>query len=200
MLQFRRINPINNAGDVEQRRGSQFVSKNSALMDVQSARPDPNHRWTRLDADQLVPLLVEVGQSAAQRLQNILYSQPLMLPLVHGRVFQVEHHSGSARVEHFDYEIGIVGWPGHLVALILAPLRQLNSPAVSYRFSGIKMCRFVVVVRLRQNPLSIFNQLLLPRSKTFMQRSEKFQKPVWQVALRNKPGRWMVNTESNQCV
>ena len=51
------------------------------------------------------------------------------------------------------------------------------------------MRRFVVIVRLRQNSLSILNQLLLPRSKAFMQRSEKFQKTLWQVALRNESGR-----------
>src|SRR5439155_6422080 len=178
--------------------GSQLISKNPALMDVQSARPDPYHRRARLNADQLVPLLVEVSQSAAQRLQNIFHAQPLMLPLVDRRVFQVKHHSRRARVEHFHYEVGIVRRPCHLVSLVLAPLRQLNSPAVSYRFSGIKMRRFVVIVRLRQNALSIFNQLLLPRSKTFMQRSEKFQKTLWQVALRNESGRRAIDTESNQ--
>ena len=167
-------------------------------MDVQSARPDPNHRRTRLDANQLVSLLVEVSQSAAQRLQNIFHAQPLMLPLVDRRVFQVKHHSRRARVEHFHYEVSVICWPCHLISLILAPLWQLNSPAVSYRFSGIEVCRFIVVMRLRQNPLSIFNQLLLPRSKTFVQRGEKFQKTLWQVALRNKLSRRAVNTESNQ--
>src|SRR5439155_22205375 len=174
------------------------ISKNPALMDVQSARPDPYHRRARLNADQLVPLLVEVSQSAAQRLQNIFHAQPLMLPLVDRRVFQVEHYSRRTRVEHFHYEVGIVRRPCHLVSLVLAPLRQLNSPAVPYCFSGIEVCRLVVVMRLRQNPLSIFNQLLLPRSKTFVQRGEKFQKTLWQVALRNKLSRRAVNTESNQ--
>ena len=60
------------------------------------------------------------------------------------------------------------------------------------------MRRFVVIVRLRQNSLSILNQLLLPRSKAFMQRSEKFQKTLWQVALRNESGRRAIDTESNQ--
>ena len=167
-------------------------------MEMQSARANPNHSFARLDSYHTVPLRVVVGQRATQRLQNIFHAQPLMLPLVDRRVFQVEHYSRRTRVEHFHYEVGIVRRPCHLVSLVLAPLRQLNSPAVSYRFSGIKMRRFVVIVRLRQNSLSILNQLLLPRSKAFMQRSEKFQQTLWQVTLRNESGRRTISTESNQ--
>ena len=127
MLQFRGINPVHDTGYVKQRRGSQLISKNPALMDVQSARPDPYHRRARLNADQLVPLLVEVSQSAAQRLQNIFHAQPLMLPLVDRRVFQVKHHSRRARVEDFHYEVSVICWPWALRDPLLNPLRALQA-------------------------------------------------------------------------
>src|SRR5438067_1861264 len=51
-------------------------------MNVQTARANPDHCRTWLDADQLVTLFVEVGERTAQSLKNIFYAQPLVIPLL----------------------------------------------------------------------------------------------------------------------
>ena len=66
-----------------------------------------------------------------------MFSTPtLVLPLVDHRVFEVEHDAGRAGVEHLHDQLGIVRRTGHLVALILAPLRQLDPPVAPHRVPG----------------------------------------------------------------
>ena len=108
-------------------------------MNVQTARANPDHCRTWLDADQLVTLFVEVGERTAQSLKNIFYAQPLVLPLVYGRIFEIQHHPRCARIEHFHHELGVIGRAGHLISLILAPFWQFDLPAIADSHARIVM-------------------------------------------------------------
>jgi hypothetical protein len=77
-----------------------------------------------------------------------------MLPLVNRGIFQVEHDSGRAGVQHLDHEVGIIGGAGHLIALVLAPLRQLYAPAVADRRGGKSMSGLFALMRLGQHSIS----------------------------------------------
>src|SRR5207245_4767082 len=107
----------------KQRSRSQLLAKNSTLMNVQTARANPDHRRTWLDADQLVTLFIEVRERSAQSLKNVFYAQPLVLPLVYGRIFEIQHHPRCARIEHFHDELGVIGPDGPQIALHLDPIR-----------------------------------------------------------------------------
>ena len=158
-------------------------------MNVQTTRTYPDHCRFRLDADQLVPLLVEIGQRPTQRLHDVLHPNPLMLPFVDHGIFQVKHHAGRARVQHFHHQVGIVGWTGHLVALVLAPFRQFDSPAPPYRVSWKPVGRLLPLMGFRQNLLAFLDQRPLPDSKAPMQWRQKLQKSLRQVMLGVKCGR-----------
>src|SRR5438876_11145324 len=100
-------------------------------MNVQTARANPDHCRTWLDADQLVTLFVEVGERTAQSLKNIFYAQSLVLPLVYGRIFEIQHHPRCSRIEHFHNELGVIGLAAPLIALIPAAFSQCDLPAIA---------------------------------------------------------------------
>src|SRR2546425_13334701 len=100
-------------------------------MNVQTARANPDHRWTWLSADELATLFVEVGERSAQSLKNVFYAQPLVLPLVYGRIFEIQHHPRCARTEHFHHELGGTGRAAHRITLIPTPFRQTELPAIA---------------------------------------------------------------------
>ena len=99
---------------------------------MQAARACENHRAARLDRNCPLPLLVVVSQFAAQASQNIGHACLVMSPFVHARIFQIQHHAGSTRVQHLDAKLGIVSRPRHLVSLVLAPGRQCDLPAIAH--------------------------------------------------------------------
>src|SRR5207249_1958876 len=121
----------------------QLVAKNPALTNVQPARTNPDHSRAWFNADQLVTLLVKICERAAQRFENVFYAQPLMLPLINGRIFKVEHHAGGARVKHLDHKLGGIRRASHLVALVLTPFRQLDLPSISDCRARMMMGGFV---------------------------------------------------------
>ena len=166
--------------------GRQFLTEDSRLLNMQAPRPGPDHRRLRLDADQFVPLLVEIGQSPAQCLQDVLHADPLVLPFVDHGVFQVEHHAGRAGVKHFDHQIGVVRRTRHLVALVLAPFRQLDSPVAAHRVPGKPVYRLFSLMRLCQDLLPLRDQRPLARRKAAMQGCQKLQKSLGQVVVRIK--------------
>ena len=82
-----------------------------------------------LDGDGAVALLVVVGEGAFEGLEDVGGAfDHVALAADHG-VFEVEHDAGCAGVEHLDDELGVVGGAGHLVALVLAPVREVDAPA-----------------------------------------------------------------------
>src|SRR5438309_136898 len=90
---------------------------------MQAPGTNPNDRRTGLDPDYVAALPVEISKRSSQCLENVFDSHPLVLPFVNGGVFQVEHYTGSAGIQHLHDEVGIVGRPGHLITLVLAPER-----------------------------------------------------------------------------
>ncbi len=99
-------------------------------MDVQAARPREDDRAARIDANRFVALAVKVREPACKRFENILYAARVVLPGIGGGVFQIEHDSRSARIQHFHDEIRVVGRPRHLVSLVGAPGRKLDAPGI----------------------------------------------------------------------
>ena len=88
------------------------------------------------------------------------------------------HDARRAGIEHLDDQFGIVGGAGHLVALVLAPRRQLNPPAVPDRFQWVVMGGLVALVRFRQHALAHGNQFFLPGREAPVQRSQKLQETL----------------------
>ena len=76
-------------------------------------------------------LRVAVGEFAAQRREDVGHALQQVRPGVGVRVLEVEHHPGRAGVEHLDHQLGVVGGPGHLVALVGAPGGQLDAPVAA---------------------------------------------------------------------
>src|SRR5262249_18343147 len=112
-----------------------------ALGEMQSSRTGEYHGLAVIDRDLFVPFLVEVRQLAAQRRMNVVDAKLEMVPEVCHRVFEIEHHSRRSGVEHFHDKLRVVRWTGHLVALVLTPLRQSDTPLASCRLRWREMIR-----------------------------------------------------------
>ena len=78
-----------------------------------------------------------------------------MVPDVRHRVFEVQHHSGRAGIQHFYHQLGVVCRAGHLVALVLAPLRQRDAPFAGRRFRRRKMIRQLTPVSIGKNSFAL---------------------------------------------
>ena len=161
-------------GDVIKRGGHDVVvAEDAGLGNMQSASAQQDRRLGGFNADHLIAFLIEVGQLAAQRRQNILNAEFQMVPEVRHRVFQVEHHAGRAGVEHLDHQLGVVGRAGHLVALVLHVIRQLDAPVRLGGFRGQPVLRLAPGVRGLEYLLAFFDKFLLQRCETPVQRLEK---------------------------
>ena len=101
---------------------------------MQTAGPSEDHRFALVDRHLFVAFLVEVAQLTPQRCMNVADAELEVIPEVGGRIFQVEHDTRRTRVQHFHHQLRIVRGSGHLVALILAPVRQRNVPVAGRRF------------------------------------------------------------------
>ena len=123
MLQRGGLDPVPHAGNVEQRGRHGLVAEDPALAEMQPARPHPDHRLARLDADCAIALLIEVAELPAQRFHDVVDALVEMLPLIRHRILEVEHHARRAGIEHLHDQVGVVGRAGHLVPLIPAPVR-----------------------------------------------------------------------------
>ena len=121
-----------------------------------------------------------------------------MLPLVHHGVFQIEHHARRARVEHLYHQVRVVRWACHLVALVLTPRRQFNSPASANRVAGKPVRRIFSVMGPLENALAFFDQRLLPGSEAPMQWGQKFHESLGQVELRIKGSRRTIHLKAFQ--
>src|SRR5258708_39859423 len=117
-------------------------------MDMQASRANPNHSMARFNAQITVALSIVVSQRATKRLQNIFDSQALMFPLIHRGILEIEHHAGGAGIEHFYDEFGVIGRPGHLIALIGAPRGHFDTPVFARGRRRRKMIWLVAPQRL----------------------------------------------------
>ena len=104
MLQLAGIYVKRHAAHIVERSRGQIVTFDSrqALRKMQSSRTSEDHRLALVNSNLLIPLLVEISQFAAQGRMNVIDAKLEMVPEVRHRIFQVEHHAGSAGVEHFD--------------------------------------------------------------------------------------------------
>src|SRR5262250_3373075 len=195
MLELGRIKLISGQRHIEQRCRCDLLTGNSVLMNVQSPRPNPKDTLAGPNANQLVALLIEVRQCAAQCGENVFDRKTLVIPLVHRRVFQVEHHARRARIEHLYNQFRVVGRPGHLVTLVLAPLGQLDSPPIAYRLARIAVGGFVPLQGLSKHPLALANQLFLPGRETLVQILEEVGKTARQIALYVEAARRSIQVE-----
>jgi hypothetical protein len=93
-----------------------------------------------------------------------------VLPLVHHGIFQIKHHSGCAGIEHLNHKGRIVGRACHLVALVLAPFRQFDSPAAAHGLSRKSVGWFSTPAGFRQDSLAFLDERLLPRCEAAMER------------------------------
>src|SRR5436309_15814508 len=109
MLQGAEVHLVSHHGDVEQSGRKQFPWQNTGLMQMQSAGKRENDRGTGIDTDGFVALAVKVSEPARVRFENILDAAGMVLVGGRGGVVQVEHHAGSAGVEHFHYKVAVIG-------------------------------------------------------------------------------------------
>src|SRR5438105_6655910 len=141
MFQLVPVYAKSDAADVVQRSrcNTAAFQARQTLRKMQSARSSEDHSLALTNADLLVPLLVKVSQLAAQCRMNVLDAKLEMVPGVRHRIFEVEHYSWRARVDHFHHQLGVVGWAGHLIALIRAPLGKRDRPCSRRRLRSRKL-------------------------------------------------------------
>ena len=130
-------------------------------------------------------------------MENVFYPDVLVPPLIHRGIFHVEHHPGGSRIEHLHYQLGIVRWASHLVALVLAPFRQLDVPPIAYSLAWIPVGRLVTLMRFGQDALALGNKFLLPAAETAMQRGEKLEKSRREIAGGRKFRRRTIQMKTN---
>ena len=87
----------------------------------------------------------------------------MVLPGVGDGVLQIEHHPGSAGIQHFHDKIGVIGGPGHLVPLIRAPGGKLNAPRICCRHGGRQEIGNLAAVGLAQGVIAAGDQRALPQ-------------------------------------
>src|SRR5438552_15388319 len=131
MCQLRWLDGEDNSGNVKKRSGTQFALNEPALMQMQTPRTNPNHGVAGLNTHGTAALGILINERATERLQDIFDSQALMVPLIRGGILEVEHHAGRAGIQHLDDQFRVIGWPGHLIALIRAPYRYFNTPILA---------------------------------------------------------------------
>ena len=156
---------------------------------MQAARPRENHRRARIDADGLVALAVEIGQRPASA--SRMFSMPRRLcsqELAVG-VFEIEHHAGSAGIQHLHHEFGVIGRTGHLVALIRAPRRQLDAPGICRGHRRRQVVRKLAGVRFNQGAIAAGNESTLARGERSMEWHEEFNEVLREIARGIKVGR-----------
>ena len=128
MLQFFGLQLEGDECDVEQGRGHLFAIEHASLAQVQAARAERDDRVAGINGDGAVALAVEIAEFAAQRRKDVGDALREVWPGIGDGIFQIEHDAWSARVQHLHDEFGVIGRAGHLIALILAPFRQLDAP------------------------------------------------------------------------
>src|SRR5581483_3394841 len=126
---------------------------------------------------------VVVGERSAQRLQDILRAELLVLPFIDHRVFEVQHYARGAGVQHFHHKFRFVGGAGHLIALVEAPVRQFDSPVAAGHRRRKEMRGLVAAQRFFERFAARFQESAMTRRKSAVQRREKIQKTRGQVAL-----------------
>ena len=96
----------------------------AGLREVQAAHARPEHGRALLDRRPRVAALgVDVRELAVIRGDRVVDALERVLEGVRHRVFEVDHHAGRARVEHFHDQLGVVRRTGHLIALVQTPGR-----------------------------------------------------------------------------
>ena len=170
MLQPVEVEPVHEQGQIEQRSRGHFARIDTGLRDVQAADPRPDHGLRRFDADRCATLGVVVGQFAVERGDHVVEPEQDVAPLIGHRIFEIEHHARRTGVEHLDDQFGVVGGPGHLIALVSAPSRQRDLPIRRRRLRGREIVRKLALVRARQDGLSLRDVLLLPSGEAVVQR------------------------------
>src|SRR5579871_1804918 len=100
-----------------------------------------------------------------------------MGPLVHTRIFEIEHDAGSTGVQHLDAEVAVIGGAGHLIALVLAPIGQGDLPSVADGVGREVVRRFLAFERALQAYKSFRCEFLLSWRKSAMQGKEEIQEP-----------------------
>ena len=149
---------------------------------MQASRSRENDRGAGIDADSLIALAVEIREPARERFENIFDSARIVLPGIGVRIFEIQHHAGSAGIQHFHNQVRIVGGTSHLIALITAPCGQFNPPGVRGRHRGRQIIRQLACVSFRERIPAPRQQRALPQSERGVQRSKKLQKSLWEIA------------------
>ncbi len=135
--QLRRVQRVREQGEVEERGArDRAVGGDPGLREVQPADAVPDGDAARLDADAAAALAVLVRERAGERGVDVRDAAHQVRPGVRHRVLEVEHHARGARVEHLHHQLGVVGGPGHLVALVGAPRGHVDAPVRGGRGRG----------------------------------------------------------------
>jgi len=129
VLQTRGIDLVSDHGHVEERRRHALSLDHPCLLQVKTAGPRQNDGLALVDGDFSIALFVLVGELGPQGGDDVVDALDDVRPGIGDRVFQVQHHAGSPGIQHLDHELGVVGRPRHLVALILTPAGQRDFPA-----------------------------------------------------------------------
>src|SRR5204862_6316017 len=83
----------------------------------------------------------------------------------------------------------IVRRPGHLIALVLAPLGQRDAPIARGGVRRRQVAREPALVRGGQRLMPLLDEGLLPRGEGAVQRQIELPEARWQVTLGLEPGR-----------
>ncbi len=192
MRQCRRVELIPQQGQIKQRRRHQFVLDHATLAHVQSPRTHPGHGLRPLHLDFFLPLLVVIPQLILISGEHIFNSQQSVRPLVRHRILQIEHHAWRSRVQQLDRQFRIIGWPGHLIALIGAPVRQVDLPSGSGGWRRGQIVRRASFKRLLQHLIPHRHQRLLPGCELFVQWQQEFKESLRKVGFGIQISRCMV--------
>ena len=150
---------------------------------MQSAYAIPNHRRAGFDAYGLTAFLIVVGEVCAQCSDQIVVALHQVVPRVGHRIFEIEHHAGRTRIEHFDHELRIVRGAGHLIALVRAPWGKGDPPIRRTRFCCVQVRGQLTLMRASQHSAALRDGFPLPRCKLLVQWPVELRETRGQVAL-----------------
>ncbi len=150
---------------------------------MQSSRPGKNHGIAGIDPHRLVALAIKISEPPRKGLKNIFYATLVVLPNISRGILEIQHHARRARIQHLHHQVRFICGPSHLVALIRAPPRELNTPRTSRCLRGSQVPGQFPGMRFCQRDAPPVNKRLLSGRQRFMKWPQKLKKSRGQVAF-----------------
>ena len=150
---------------------------------MEPAGAHPGHGFRPLHCDFLVSLLVLVAEFVLVSGNRVSDRQEDVLPDVGSGIFQIDHDGGRSGVQQFYRQRSVIGRPGHLIALIRAPVRYFDPPIRRGCLRGRQIARRISAMRRLQHFRTLGDDFLLPRRELLVQRQQEIKEALGEVLL-----------------